>query len=389
MPGSWSAYAELAQACFDAGDYASSVRYNREAIARNPKVAAVWNNLGATYGRTENKAECCAALAKAVELKPKEATTYIGYADALRALGKYSQAIEVSQKTASMFPSNTAVLVALGNLHGLRNCWPEAFQAYQQALRQDQNCVEAVFGIARSFQGVGRLADAIPIYAQVVNAAPTNVPYRCALVDCLVKSGHGPDAHRVIDEGLAQSPTNVDLMVAMSGILNAEHNATGAVAVLERALVIAPHQSIARYNLACLYHGLGRLDLAVSNCQIVAVSDPSFPWSHNMLGQVYGGAGRLDEALAEFTKYVERLPEDPIGHNDLGYTYFLLKRHEDAIREYQTALALDPQNGLMHYNLALAYDAQGNKVEALKACLKAQSCGYAGNPQFLEMLRQK
>jgi tetratricopeptide (TPR) repeat protein len=180
--------------------------------------------------------------------------------------------------------------------------------------------------------------------------------------------------------------TNSGLTLTLSNLLAAEGNKTGAVAVLEKALGVAPNESALRYSLGVLRMALGQPDLAVSNWQIVATNDPSFPWSHSALAYVYRRAGRLADTLVESKKYAERLPEDPLARNDLGYTYYLLGQYDQAIREYQAGIGLDPNNGLIHYNLAVTYNATGRKSDAINACLKARACGYLGDPRFLATL---
>jgi Flp pilus assembly protein TadD len=88
----------------------------------------------------------------------------------------------------------------------------------------------------------------------------------------------------------------------------------------------------------------------------------------------------------EYQEYSRRLPEDAAAHNDLGYTYYRLRRFDEAVSEYETSLKLNPKAGLAYYNLALVYYAEGDKTNALDACLKAVANGYSGDPKFIAAL---
>ena len=153
-----------------------------------------------------------------------------------------------------------------------------------------------------------------------------------------------------------------------------------ASAQFAEAIRIDPSDARARANLGASWFRQGRADEALHELQEAVRLDPQDAVARASLGTVLIGMGRLEEALAQESEAVRLRPDLAEGHLNLGVVYGRLGRADDAIREYQEAVRLDPGSADARGNLGAALANRGRAPEALPQLTAAVSLrpGSAG-----------
>ena len=75
--------------------------------------------------------------------------------------------------------------------------------------------------------------------------------------------------------------------------------------------------------------------------------------------------GRAREAVPLLEKAVTLLPKQPLAWNYLGLAYHANGQAENAMKAYRTALALDHKLSIVRYNLGCLYLEQTNATAAV------------------------
>jgi tetratricopeptide (TPR) repeat protein len=87
---------------------------------------------------------------------------------------------------------------------------------------------------------------------------------------------------------------------------------------------------------------------------------------HNNLASALGSVGRWQEALEEAEQAALLAPDEWDGWGTLGWTHYGLGRFDLAVVNLKRALAIDSTQSAVHLWLAKAYEAQGEKDEAIE-----------------------
>jgi tetratricopeptide (TPR) repeat protein len=214
----------------------------------------------------------------------------------------------------------------------------------------------------------------------------------------LARTGHGPDAERVLGDKRAQSPDSVRLLTYLAEVKSLEGDSPGAQGLAQQALAKQPDFKDAMIVIARDYYRAHRWDLAKYALQAIldgaddgsipprdkdnpeallmrglierdmgqrkeAIADfekaiskrPDLFEAYISLGEMKLEAGNATEAQAPLEKAVRYAPNVAVGHLDLGDCYRLLGRPGDAKSELDKALTMDSTLAGVHYDLGLLY----------------------------------
>jgi tetratricopeptide (TPR) repeat protein len=212
----------------------------------------------------------------------------------------------------------------------------------------------------------------------------------------LARTGHGPDAERVLGDKRAQD--SVRLTTYLAEVKSIEGDSPGAQGLAQQALAKQPDFKDAMIVIARDYYRAHRWDLAKYALQAIldGADDGSIPPRDKdnpeallMRGLIERDMGQRKEALADFANAISKRPDlfeayislgemkleagnateaqgpleravkyapnVAVAHLDLGDCYRLLGRPGDAKSELDKALTMDSTLAGVHYNLGLLY----------------------------------
>ena len=235
-----------------------------------------------------------------------------------------------------------------------------------------QALLERAFALHQS----GRLAEAEPLYLDVLRAAPGEFTAQLLLGILRSQQGRNAAALELLTAALAVHPDSDLALLNHGNVLSAMERASEALASYDRAIALYPRHADLRNArgllLASLRHfqealvdldaaitinpqlaqawhnrgnalqGLGRFDDALASYDQALVLNPGHVQSHNACAHVLRRLGRLDEALAASDRALALDGANAQGWNDRGNILQDMNRHEDAIQAYDRALVLRP-----------------------------------------------
>jgi tetratricopeptide (TPR) repeat protein len=195
--------------------------------------------------------------------------------------------------------------------------------------------------------------------------------------------------------------------------LGSAYNATGksaeAIAILNRALELAPNSDDAYRRLGVAYAKIGRENDAIRAYQKAIEINPYYWLNFSVLGAAYRKIGKFEEALKAYRRIIELEPNNVFGplnvgvvlfsqgkyeecipafkraleiqpmwdtYSNLGTAYFYLKRSQESVRAFEQAVQLSPNQEIAVGNLADAYRLAGQQEKSLATYDKAIALAY-------------
>lgn len=167
-----TALLQAAGTAYGAGDWVTARRLCRQALADGRDHFEALNLLGIIEAQTQHLEEAAALLARAVAVRPDDATVHNNYGNVLRDLGRareaaveYDRAIALNPHYAEAFNNRGGALQALSEPAAALSSYDRAI-----ALRPDYD--EAHYNRGVVLQGIGHLEEALQSYARALHSSP-------------------------------------------------------------------------------------------------------------------------------------------------------------------------------------------------------------------------
>ena len=144
-----------------------------------------------------------------------------------------------------------------------------------------------------------------------------------------------------------------------------------------RGVTVAPHNNLARNNLAIELTDLGHYSDAVNLYRQTLADKPDYWLSNYNLGFTYYKLGQLEQAERWLRRAIEISPTDPDQFVYLGLTLLKMGRLDDAAASIRRALSIRPQGAGYHFALGVVLKMKGDLPGALEE-FKAE---LANDPQ--------
>jgi serine/threonine-protein kinase len=194
-----------------------------------------------------------------------------------------------------------------------------AASACEKALAQDPRAADVLLTLGHVHHAVGRHAEAIVAFHQVLELAP----------------GHA------------------DASLGLSAALEAAGRLPEAESAARRAIAARPLSWSAHNRLGLLCFRAGRFEAALAAWGEVARLSPDNARGHYNQGAAYYHLDRLDEAVEAFRRSIAIEPTAS-AYTSLGTALLDLGHREEAVRAFESAAALRPADASMWGNLGSA-----------------------------------
>jgi tetratricopeptide (TPR) repeat protein len=358
-------------------------------------------------------AEAAASAEAAVAADPAGVWPTIALARARARQGKADEAIALAQKVEAG-GGGAAAAAALGFAQEVKGDLGAAEKAYRDGLGKEANSAACTLGLARVLRKTSRAAEAEPLLAKVLAAAPGAVEaykesarvkmamgkpdqaFGDASTAAAMAEGDA-DAQALVQEvtvarSLAllaqgqtdlavqdltalrdQNPNSAVVRVGLAKALIAKRQADPAVAELKKAVELDPKACEGWFQLGYVFHVLkGSAPSAIEPYEKALGCDPGNVGYRTNLGAALAEGGQLDRAIDELTKVTTSPGYDKAdGWIYLGGAYLAAKKYKEAIQVLDKAVAAAPQSAIAEAYLGWCYfglkDAAGFKTHAGKA----------------------
>jgi predicted Zn-dependent protease len=282
-------------------------------------------------------------------------------------------------------PTNTDVMVMLGDAYLSTNALPEAEEQYLNALDGRLDNAGALLGLAQISRAKGEIRE-VTIYLTRVGTltADSKSPellYKFALL--AIQVGMSDAAKAALENALKLRPDEPAYMLPYGIAWLRKGDLFEAEKVFRRLIQLQPNSAPAQVHLGYVLLNQKKYDEARLWLEKSARSAAPMPEVFYYLGLVAQEQHDDAKAIALFEKAVQKLPNYAHARIALGSSLIKLRNYPRAKEELETAVKLDPEEPTAHYNLALLYarlkdPARAQEEMRIVEKLKAKGAGNDG-----------
>jgi TolB-like protein/Tfp pilus assembly protein PilF len=211
-------------------------RAAEQALKLDPNLAEAHTSLGLTrfqYERDWSGAE--QELKRGIELNPNYPPGHQFYADYLKAMGRFDEAVEEMQRALEMDPLSLAISTGLGHVLYLSRQYDASIAQYRKALEIDPSFVTAHLWFGRPYLEKGMFSEAIAEVTQAVNLSGRSTISLAVLGHAYASAGRTEEAQKILEELLERSKTTYLPSYWIGLIYTGLGDSDEALAWLERA----------------------------------------------------------------------------------------------------------------------------------------------------------
>ena len=315
------AYAEIK-------DYRSATDLFEEAASLEPKSATAHNNLGLMLGRLQRTEEAREEFNKAKSLSEQTPD----------ALEIYFTNLGDAQRYASHFD--------------------EAEGSYDKAIKQNQNSISALLGLAEVCLAKADYNSAREHLTRASLLNPNEVKPHLLLGDLFETIGDYDSARSEYDKAIAIDSQNAEAFNGLGYICLELGDVETAIGDFQQAIDSADKYSSPHVGLGNALRAKGDIDATKSEYKHAWLLDPLDDAPHNALGELLLDRREFNEAESEFRKAIELAPASPTEHINLGNLFLVQGKYEEARNEYDVAERISPKNRELLYSLGDWYMAR-------------------------------
>ena len=143
-------------------------------LAKDPTIAAVYQNLGYLYRQKKDWPSAEAAYLKALELQPGSAELTNQLASLYQESGQADKAASLLAKTAGENPADAKAQFNMGVYNLNLNKSEEAIAAFQKAVAADPSMADAYYHLGTLMVGQNKIPEAVQYLEKFLGMNPTN-----------------------------------------------------------------------------------------------------------------------------------------------------------------------------------------------------------------------
>ncbi|MCI4356317.1 MAG: tetratricopeptide repeat protein [Thermoplasmata archaeon] len=137
-------------------------------------------------------------LRRAIELNPNYPAAHQFYADYLKAMGRFDEALREMRRALALDPVSLAINTGLGHVLYLSRQYDRAIEQYRAALALDPSFVQAHLWFGRPYLEKGMFDEAIAELRQAVELSHGSTISLAVLGHAFASAGRGPEAHEIL-----------------------------------------------------------------------------------------------------------------------------------------------------------------------------------------------
>jgi len=319
--------------------------------------------------------EAGASFEAAVKAAPAEPAPLLFHANYLRQAGHLPEAEAAFTKLTEILPSFPS-WAALGAFYASQGRDADAEAAYRKgiAVAKPEERTNATSAFASFLMARERPQDAEQVLRDALAAEPQNLELIYALARFYHAAGRTADADRMIDEATRAKPDDVAPLLLLSSYRGRIGDLAGALEAAERALVVAPDNSLAKLRRAEVLIDTGfrdkddeKISQGSAVVDAVLAKEDGKPEGLFVLAKVDMARNRWDDAIAALRRAVDSRPDWAQAHFLLGSALFFQGDAAGARNEVARAIELDPNSADSYKMLARIHARLGDHALAVEA----------------------
>ncbi len=263
-------YFQLGEGFRNSGKAAQAVAAYREAIRRNPQMAAAHENLGVVLRKAGQLEEAVEILRRATQLAPGKATVWHELGLVYQAQGKAAEATKTIEKAIALDgdmpePHNNLGIVLLSSGDSRR-----AEVAFREAIRIQPDYADAHGNLANLLAGKKDFKDARHHFETALRSDPMNAAVRYNFALALGRAGDVDAAQRQLEAALESAPNLADAHELLANLLMARGQAADALPHYRAWVALRPESAQAQFGLGSALAMIGEREAAIPHLQKAA-----------------------------------------------------------------------------------------------------------------------
>ena len=223
---------------------------------------------------------------------------------------------------------------------------------------------------ALSHHQAGRLAEAVGLYCQVLDAYPDHVDALNFGGAAFFQSGENDQALEMLRKAVKLAPDYAEVHNNLGKVLHESGSPGESLLCFERALELKPDFLEAGNNLGLALQALGRLGEAVETYRSILSHKPDIPEILVNLSRVLLDMKEYDEAEVTIKRTIKIWPH-AVAYDNLAVIHMATDRYDLAAEACRQAIAKDPSYAEAHNNLGVCLIRMGQDEEAARAHRRA------------------
>jgi tetratricopeptide (TPR) repeat protein len=143
------------------------------------------------------------------------------------------------------------------------------------------------------------------------------------------------------------------------------------------------------FNRAVTYSMMKQFDNAIEDYTTVLNMKPDFKIAKESRAYAYVDNKNYEKAISELNELIQTEPTNAMYYFYRGTAYFNSGNATAALADNSMAIQYNPNNSGAYFNRSVVNKTMGKYKDALNDALKAQSMGYAINPNYINELKAK
>lgn len=311
------------------------------ALAVLPDDAGLWGLQGIHALQSGDLGGAERHLSRAQALAPTSAEFAGPLAETLIRLGKATEALEPARRLAATDKASERGPFFVGEALHMLGRFEEAIPSYLQALDRCMDPTPVLYALARCHAELGRPVEALGYLENVAVSDPEVWVLRARLLGA---SDRQEEAGASWQEVLRQVPDRADALLGLATSLLSGGDETAAWPLIDRYMASWGHDPSALDELAAMWTGLGRHDLAVEAYQRAVGRSPGERARHERLWAAMEQAEQWQALHATLTQAIRLFPEDPELALRLASSYERMNLVSEAVLAYRRYLRLAPRS---------------------------------------------
>lgn len=298
-PDNYELLANKALTLHAMNNYVSAIELYKELLEKKPNERLQKNLASATisyaYDLFDKKdyGQAILYFEDAIELNPKEASAYFGYAQANDKMGCYEPALENYRKAVSLAPSNLEYNTALSMFITNHNMMAAKFNAENTQNEQ----------VTTNTSGAEKTENNSKVE---LTSTEQTMAY-----ENLVKSGDESYKKQQYNEALdyytkavIYAPQDKIIMLKIANIYKLTGNNTKALSFYDKLLAMDKNNTDAYFNKGLVLANQKNFDDAIKCFERVIQLTPDYPYAYYSLGMAYEQKGDSSKALEYYYLYL-------------------------------------------------------------------------------------
>jgi tetratricopeptide (TPR) repeat protein len=329
-------------------------------------------------------------LERAIEADPEHPDAYVELGRYYGFMGEPALAKATFERWTRRHPEDADMLINAGLTAFDAADYAQAYAFFDKAVEVSSN--EEQKSGARTFRAnaldmLGRYAEAVAAYEEVIAEAPDWWEAHANLGICHARNGHSAEAEAALRRGLEDCPGSPEIRDELAAHLLAERrNLDEALRLSEEAVALGRDEIRHLHTLGEAKLTLGDEAGAAEAYRAVLALDPENPEAHLELGILHEGRGEVAKAEEHFVESLKSDPANPRALYSYASLYYAADDLETAEELLVRAVASDARYSPALSALASVRARRGDYGDALDYIEKAVDAGESDVEHFTSAL---